>query len=250
MKIDWLQIALWVNLTAILVAVITAGIIVWNNAGSKNLALSVAAFVGVTVAFLIQLPFELNRSVSNETIGFEYTIDRAQPVIRQWIYDSAQSGWRLIAEVEASNWLAKTRPEAFAQLADRDKMGLDLSIYSLPSFLTHEEYDWQLQRKSYGRFQTAQSMSKLEDCSSYTDSDIEQQLTRAGSMFAGAPVKILLGKLCLPPKTRLEISQDTLSLTNSFCQLIFRAEHPAHMILNVHPTERHYVDLGNGEPRY
>jgi hypothetical protein len=61
---------------------------------------------------------------------------------------------------------------------------------------------------------------------------------------------MFLGKLCLPPKTRLEISRDTLSLTNSFCQLVFKAEHPAHFILNVHPTERHYVDLGNGEPRY
>jgi hypothetical protein len=251
--VDWVQIALYANLAAIGVAMLTAVVLAWNNAGSKNIPLAAAALIGVMVGYLVQLPFELKRSRSYETIGVEFTIDRAQPVIRQWVYsDDPEVGWRLPAEVGASDWLAKNNPKAFETSLQRDKVALDLTMYSLVSYLTHVEYDWQLQRKSYGGLKTFQSVSEPGDCSSYIASDLKQQLSRAGNLFADAPLQVLpAGKLCLPPRTELEITSSTMTLRNPFCQLTFRGEHPAHMILNVHPKTRQYVALDGGQgPRY
>src|SRR5467141_2777813 len=112
--VDWVQIALYANLAAIGIAILTAAVLAWNNAGSKNIPLAVAALIGVMVGYLVQLPFELTRSTSYDTIGVEFTIDRAQPVIRQWVYSyQSESSWRLLAEVGASDWLAKNNPKAF-----------------------------------------------------------------------------------------------------------------------------------------
>ncbi len=250
--IDWVHIALYANLAAIGIAILTAGVLAWNNSGSKNIPLAVAALIGVMVGYLVQLPFELTRSRSYETIGVEFVTDRAGPGIRQWVYrDDPETSWRLPAEVGASEWLAKNNPTAFETNLQRDKVALDLTMYSLVSYLTHVEYDWQLQRKSYGSLTTFQAVSEPGNCSSFTESDLKKQLSESGNVFAAAPLQVLLDKLCLPPKTELEISANTLTLRNPFCKLAFRGEHPAHMITNVHPKTRQYVALEKGQgPRY
>ena len=248
---DWVEIALWTNLVAIGIAIVTAIYLAWNNSGSKNIPLAAAALVGVMVGYVIQLPFELIRSTDHETIGVQFTIDRAVPVIRQWVYtDDVETSWRLPAEIAASNWLARTNPTAFDQPARRDKLAIDLTVYSLLSYLTHAEYDWQLQRKSYGSVEMSQAVSRPDECSTYLASDLKQRLGKADNLFAAAPLQILSNKFCLPPGTKLEISANALTLTNPFCQIVFRSEHPGHMILNVHPTTRQYVGFGNGQPRY
>ncbi len=151
----------------------------------------------------------------------------------------------------ASEWLTKNYPTAFETIPQRDKVALDLTMYSLVSYLTHIQYDWQLQRKSYGSLTTTQAVSGPGDCSYYTESELKQRLNKSGNLFAGAPLQVLLNKLCLPPKTELELSTNALTLRNPFCQVVFRGEHPAHMILNVHPKTREYVPLQNGQgPRF
>jgi hypothetical protein len=246
--VDHLQVVLVVNLVALGLAIGTAIYLALNNAGSKNMLLAIAALIGVAVAYVIQLPFELARSTSYETIGVEYTIDRAEPVIRQWVY--APTGWRVGAEIQASNWLATNNPTLFIQEAERDKIARDFLIYSLLSYITHEEFDWQLQRKSYGDVTLSQSVSKPDQCASYTATDLQQRLRQANNVFAGAPLQVLSGRLCLPPNTELDISDDTVTLRNPFCELTFKAEHPAHSIMNVDPRTREVVSLDNGEPRY
>lgn len=250
--VDWVQVALCANLAAIGIAVLTAVVLAWNNAGSKSIPLAAAALIGVMVGYLVQLPFELTRTKSYETIGVEYVIDRAEPVIRQWVYSNdVETGWRLHAEVGASKWLTKNNAAAFETSPQRDKVALDLTMYSLVSYLTHMQYDWQLQRRSYGGLTTFQPVSGPGDCSSYTEADLKQRLSGAGNLFAGAQLQVLSAKLCLPPKTELEISGNTLTLRNPFCQLTFRGEHPAHMIFNVDPKTRQYVALEKGEgPRF
>jgi hypothetical protein len=83
--IDYVEVSLVANIIAVVIAVATAIILAWNNAGSKNMPLAAAALVGVTVGYLIQLPFELTRSTTRETIGMDFVIDRQQPVLRQWV---------------------------------------------------------------------------------------------------------------------------------------------------------------------
>jgi hypothetical protein len=247
--VDYVQISLIANVIAIVVAIVTAIILAWNNAGSKNIPLAAAALVGVTVGYLLQLPFELARSVTRETIGADISIDRWKPVIRQWAYSTGVT-WRIGVEVGASNWLTKNDPKVFDQISGRDKAAKDLMVFSLLSFLTHEEYDWQLERKSYGRLQTTQSLSKPAECSVYSESDLQEKLRNANNMFAEGPLQVLAGRLCLPPGTTLEISSDALRLQNRFCRIVFTAEHPAHSIVNVDPQTRKYAGLPNGESRY
>jgi len=249
-NIDYVQVSLIANVIAVTVAVATAIVVAWNNAGSKNMPLAAAALVGVTVGYLIQLPFELSRSTTRETIGAEFVIDRAQPALRQWVYANAASGWRIGVEVGASNWLTKNDPQAFDQLTQRDKATKDMLLFSLLSFLTHEEYDWQLERKSYGNLKTAQAVSKPKECAAYGESDLRVKLRNANNVFADGPLQVLTGKLCLPPNTTIEVSADSLTLQNRFCRIAFKAEHPAHMILNVDPQTRSYVPLPSGDPRF
>ncbi len=80
--------------------------------------------------------------------------------------------------------------------------------------------------------------------------ELRQRLQNSGNLFGGAPLQALTGKLCVLPKTSLEVSADTLILDNSFCKLSFKVEHPGHNIMNVDPQTRMYVPLPNREPRY
>lgn len=201
-NLDYLQVSLVANLIAIVVVIGTAIILAWNNAGSKNMPLGAAALIGVTVGYAIQLPFELARSTARDVIGVDLTIDRSSPVIRQWVYSNGpHAGWRIAVEVGASNWLAQGQPIMFDELGKRDRIASDLVMFSLLSFLTHEEYDWQLQTSSYGALQLHQPMSKPEECRSYSEADLRQRLQNSGNIFGGAPLQVLTGKLCLPPKT-------------------------------------------------
>jgi len=232
------------------VAIVTAIIVAMNNAGSKNMPLAVAALVGVTIGYLIQLPFELSRSVSHETIGLDLVIDRLQPVLRQWVYSNSGAGWRIGAEVGASNWLTQKDPKAFDQLEQRDKAAKDMLLFSLLSFVSAEEFDWQLERKSYGSLQTTRGVSEPRECSSFAEPDLRERLRSAHNDFADAPFIVASGKLCLPPGTTLEISADTVTLQNPFCRIVFVAEHPSHAILNVDPESHGYIPLPSGEPRF
>lgn len=248
-NIDYVEVALVANVFAVVVASVTAIIVAFNNAGSKNMPLAAAALVGVTIGYLIQLPFELSRSTTRETIGADFVIDRVRPVLRQWVYPNG-AGWRIGTEVGASNWLTASDPHAFDQLSQRDKAAKDMVVFSLLSFLTHEEYDWQLERKSYGTLQTTQAVSKPGECTVYNESDLREKLREANNVFANGPIQVVTGTLCLPPKTTLEVSADTLTLQNQFCRIAFKAEHPAHAILNVDPQTRTDVPFSPGEPRY
>ena len=66
---DYMQAVLIANIAAIVVAIGTAIILAFNNAGSKNLPLAAAALVGVLVGYSIQLPFELAKSTTRETLS-------------------------------------------------------------------------------------------------------------------------------------------------------------------------------------
>lgn len=250
--IDFLQVVLVVNLVALGLVIVTAIVLALNNAGSKNIPLAVAALVGVAVGYGIQLPFELSRSAEHETIGADFVIDRAQPVLRQWVYpDDVATGWRIVAEVGASNWLIRKDPKAYDEMSKRDKAAKDMMVFSLLSYLTTPDAEWGLERKSYGNLQTWQNTSKPEECTAYDEAQLRELLRKAGNDFAGAPLQLPTGKrLCLPPRTAIYLSEKTLTLENAFCKIAFTVEHPAHAILNVDPKTRMYVPLNANEPRY
>ncbi len=232
---DFLKVSLIANIIAIIVAATTAGILAWQNAASRNLALAGGTLVAAMVLFVIQLRFELQRSVSYDHISTELTVDRSRPSIRQWMYVDPR--WRILAEVGASDWLAANNPAAFAH--DREKLTLDMVIFSLVSFLATEEYDWQLKKVTYkgkasGTLTTLEPVSKSEECSSFNESDLKSLLSRAGNLFANAPLTGFSGRLCLPPKSTIEISARSLVIQNPICRLSFDIE-PSGGIFGMQP---------------
>ncbi len=56
---DIVRVALIVNLFAVGIALGTASVVAWQNAGSRNLALATGTITAAIVLYLIQLPLEL-----------------------------------------------------------------------------------------------------------------------------------------------------------------------------------------------
>jgi hypothetical protein len=174
------------------------------------------------LVFAMQLSFELQASTSYEDISTEITIDRGKPEIRQWKYEGA--GRRMPAEIRASSWLSTNIPAAFE--LDREKLTVDLVLFSLVSFLVANEFDWQLRKRVYvgkssGTLMTVQSVSKDSECTIISAEYLKQELSRAENAFAQA---ISSGVLRLPPRSTLAVTSKALVIRNPICHLRFTLE--------------------------
>ena len=248
---DLLRILLALNIIAIIVIWVTAPYIAWINGGSRNIAIAVGALVGATLIYLIQLPFEFQRSTRFETIGTDITIDRLHQIIRPWNYGLG-APWRIGIEKNASDWLVKTSPMAFSN--DRDKLTYDFLIFSLLSFCTTNEYDWQLERRAYrsgsGTITTTHGPSNEKDSKVLLEKDLRTALSLADNAFSQAPLLIMTGRLCLPPKTELTISGKSLTLRNPVCQIRFTFDRLVLDLRNPATAEIEVAKLPNGEPQF
>jgi len=211
---------------ALLITLIAAAWLTWENVGSRNLALATGTLAAAALLYVIQVPFELRRSIDRDRISTEVTVDLAVPVIRQWTY-TGNIPWRMGIETDASRWLAANNPAAFAQ--ERGKLTADFVLFSLVSFLTHDEFDWQLSKVSYkgrsaGIFTSVQRVSKDHECAAFEESGLRARLSQAGNLFAGVPLTLVSGKLCLPPRSSIELSERSLVIRNRICQLSFTVE--------------------------
>ena len=177
------------------------------------------------ILYLIQMPFELRRSDRVDHISTEFTIDRLQPEIRQWQYMNPSN--RIHVEVSASELLAANNPNAFD--GDRGKLTHDMVIFSLVGFLATEEFDWQISKLSFrgssvGTATISQSVSKDNECAVFTKKDMSVLLTDAGNLFADSDIPFFSGRLCLPPKSSLQIDERSLTIRNRYCQVAFNIE--------------------------
>ena len=110
--LDWLAIALFIGVGALIVGVGCLAVVAWANAGSRNRALATATLFAAVVLLLVQVPFELRSKSDIALFGAEFTIDRLKPEIRQWKYPDTV-GSRAGLEIGVSGVLAKTNPDAF-----------------------------------------------------------------------------------------------------------------------------------------
>jgi len=234
---------------ALIISVATAITVVWQNRGSKNIALAVGALTGATMLFVIQLRFELQTVTTNEFMLAEFGIDRAKPEIRQWKYRPGSSS-RASVEVSASQWLVKHDPKAFD--GDREKLTSDLVLFSLATFLQDPESQyWDVQRHSLVgsssgivRFHP----SANRECTVLQMDNVRSQLTRAKNEFAGA---LVFGQVvCLPPSSSLIISANSLVIRNHVCEITFTIESSGDVnFFNPGPGEE-VPKLPNGQARF
>jgi hypothetical protein len=247
---DTLKIALVLNLIAAAIAVSTAIALAWRNAESRNLALAAGTLSAAMILFVIQPRFELQRSVTRDHISASFTIDHAQPAIRQWEYTGG--GWRIPVETGASNWLAAHNPHAFGDSANT--LISDLAVHSLVSFLGAQEFDWQLRKVEYkarpfGTTFLVQPVSKEVECRIYSETELKSLLGATGNTFAEA-FHLISGRLCLPPKSTLEISRSSVLIRNPICQISFNLELPGNVFYTQPGTGGQVPMLPDGQHRY
>jgi len=252
-RLDLTKLAVYAFVSSTVLAVLTAAILAWKNVASHNLALATGTLGAASFGFLIQLFFELQGSKDLDRVSTEFTIDRSVPSIRQWDY-SGTPGWRITVETGASNWLAANNPAAFNN--DRQRLSADFALFSLLSFLTIQEFDWQLRRLEYrsrgrGRGFNVQSISKNNECTVFDEQGLRAGLTKAGNVFAGAHLSLASGKFRLPPRTTIEITRTSIVIQNPVCRISYHIEDIPGVLSHDQPgTEGTAPQLASGEPRF
>jgi hypothetical protein len=98
---------LFVKSGELLISLLAAGALAWQNRGSKNLVLAASVLGGATFLFITQLYSQLRSETKNEFILTEFGIDRAKPEIRQWAYGGHQA--RGLRRSEFSFWTELSR---------------------------------------------------------------------------------------------------------------------------------------------
>ena len=248
---DFVRAALVSNLFSIVVVLLTAGILAWNNASSRNIALATGTLAAAVLLFLIQIGFELRVTNERHFVTAELTIDHSEPSIRQWDYAGTTS-WRISREVEASKWLGSHKPNIFSE--NPEKVTTDLVLFSLVSQLASTGYDWQIHKatftgKSAGIVMTWQRMSQPSECTNVDETQLRRLLERTGNIYAEAPLHVIGGNLCLPPKTSISLTEVKLEITNPFVQLVFLLQ-PSGAVSYMKPGTGSAVSLPNGGSQY
>lgn len=145
------------------------------------------ALAGALILLVIQLVFELQADETTNFISAEYTIDRAKPEIRQWNYGSNQTQ-RFTHDLNASGNFAAAHPGQFN--GNREKLTLDMVIFSLLAYLGVEQFDWQMKRtqfvgRSTGTLTRALPGSKPDECTMITKDQFPGILLHAGKFICG-----------------------------------------------------------------
>jgi len=190
--------------------------------------------------FGLQLLFQLRGTEASDFVSTEYTVDRATPGIRQWEYVTAM-GRRISAETLASDWLAKRSLDLFDKEGDQERLTLDITMYSLLSYFGSEQRDWQTNSWSYrgstGTLTLGQALSKDDECQKVTEPELRELLRKAGNTFADGENVLFGPYICLPPRTTVALTRDTLTIENPFCRISFAIALSGSM-WNVKPKSR------------
>lgn len=251
---DLLKLSLWIGLTAIVIGLACLGAVAWANSGSRNLALATSTLVATLLLFATQLVFELRGKSTTDFFTAEFTVDRRTPQILQWNYpvpSLKSSGWRIDRDIAASSFLVESDRTRFD--GDRERLTLDMVLFSLVSYLGAEQFDWQLRRTVFqgptARTISTQRISKTGECTAVSRERLQELLAAASNAFAKADIMVTGGQLCLPPGSVLAITQTGLKISTPYCTVAFILE-PSGSVSSMKPgTGGEVPQLDNGEPQ-
>jgi hypothetical protein len=257
---DTIKFTLLIGIAAGIVALISLGFVVLANAGSRNVVLAAGTLAGATVLFAVQLWFELQPSTRSDYITSEFTIDRSKYSIGQWKYDRTNStSFRWTSDVATSQWLSENNLVAFD--GDRDRLTLDMIVFSILQYMVSEQPDWRVTRYNVlkGSFVKSSSYPIFPERTECTPLDINalrQILETGGNPFAQAPFPTMMFQsvyVCLPPDTDLTVMKDSVLIKNPFCTIRIKVDQASITSFGtferyVRPTNGPF--LPNGEPQY
>jgi len=257
---DWLKVVIVLGAITGMIALICLVCVVWMNAASRNLALAMGALGGSLFLVVTQLYFELRSPpVTKDFITAEYMIDRAAPLITAPRYRTYGGAWRAIFEQQSGKLLGEKNPTAFA--GNREKLNVDMTLYSLLLYLIWYQWDWQMTRTVYqgsGHIEEQLlGISKPNECTILSTALLRKKLNSAGNVFAEGGIGLPDGKqLCLPPGSALQVASKELIIRNRLVEIRFTAE-PSGGISHVNPGapleaqfDLKQQSLPDGQPRY
>ena len=97
---------------------------------------------------------------------------------------------------------------------------------------------------------TANPISKPNECTTLTDTELTTLLSKAGNSFADAQPKFGAGRVCLPPSSGLEIRERALVVRTPICQISLTVD-LAGALSHVKPeTGGQTPTLPSGGPQY
>jgi hypothetical protein len=249
---DPIKFVLWAGAAGLAVTVMCAFYIVYVNAGSRNLALGVGALLGACLILIVQLYFELQGSVTSDDFVIQVTTDyQTSRVMSQ----GGGTVMRVLADIEASKLLASMSPPLTND--DAPTIARDFAVASIVSFLIQEQPDWQLDSSVYktagGVITTWEPLSAASDCTAIAIDQLRAKLASVGNIFANAVATFTNRRLCLPPKSTVVVTANSVVLTARVCQISINLREPfVTMSSNdpAQPTSATMPLLANGQPRY
>lgn len=251
--LDWVQIGLIVWLVGAVLVFTGAAAVTWNNLGSRNLTLATSALFAAIAMSLVQLKFELIAKETHDFITAELTLDRQDRLVRQWQYP-VNVGWRIHVEVKASEMLSNQQPELFD--GDGERLTADMVLFSLISYIATTEVDWQVRQRRFvgsstGTLTSTQRLSKRSECTTFDESELRRCLQEAGNLFSEAPLRMLGGgTICLPPRTKLNLTERSMTLSNPFFDIEFKLESSGSVSYIQPRTGGDVPKVESGEARY
>jgi hypothetical protein len=116
----------------------------------------------------------------------------------------------------AGRTLGQSHSELFN--GDREKLTRDMALFSVLGFFFWEERDWQFKRTTF-KGKTAITTitvfgSQPSECTMISRDFVIDRLRAAGNVFANAGEHLPPVSLCLPPKSTIKITPDSLVLIN------------------------------------
>ena len=134
---------------------------------------------------------------------------------------------KAVVEQDSSAGLAKKSSGAFQESGER--LFSDMTLFSLVNFIGINARDWQVRTNVYKKLPplgvpyVIEPLSKDRECAVLTEMDFRSRLAVPKNLFASAPL-IGMTKVCLPPDSDIFISNDSLTIRNPVCEMVFRVE--------------------------
>jgi len=215
---DYLKIALIVNISSLIVAVISAFLLAHGNVTSKTIVLASSALIGAALIFGLQLFFELRKTTEQYRFTSEIMIDRVSPEIRV-LNPNPKNVIRLVLEKQITAWLKGQDKQIFDK--DRNKTVRDFVLSQLFSLLQYQS-DWQIEKdifvRTEGKLTRTKPLSSNKDSKTFSVQKIESLLFESGNLFSQAPFAVGSFDLKLPPASTIILNNDSLIIRNLFCE--------------------------------
>jgi hypothetical protein len=193
--------------------------------------------------------FELRQTITTEDFSVEVIIDYQAKTIRTRqtaiYYDN------LRPELAANTFLA-TRPIA---KEDASTLARDLILLSVLWYVAERQFDWQIDSRTYrmrgGTFSQYSGVSTPDECTFLAITELVSDLAVAKNTFATAGFSSFHKQICLPPKSQIEVTANSLRVRSRVVAISFDLQEAEMSTTDPSdPTSASMPKLPNGEPRF